>query len=337
MNIIEQQVPVEPSLAEELIAFWEAIFGMSFAGLRDVLAGGELGQNRDAFFLAREGTRLVGTSHLTIGVASRAVGGLGEVAVDPEFRGRGIAHAICATARDVFRDQRGEALFLGTTAPNAARVYGRLGWRALAGTHVMLLTFGPPSAEAYLEEHFRRTSPVSVAPATAADRTAMIPLLVSPHDWRVLDANVRVFSTRYATQSSCMGLYPRYQTIRVNGRGNWFAAHTDDGRVAGLATARFAGEERCRVDGFSHPLHLGCMAALIDESARWGRAQGASVVEAVVSEEDATKLAQFESVGFRAVGSAESLPLPDRELGMLCLELPAATGFLKPASPFRGG
>ena len=326
MNVIEQPVPVEASLADELIAFWEAIFGVSFAGLRGVLAGEELGENRDFFLLAREGTRLLGTSHVTIGNADRTVGGLGEVAVDPEFRGRGIAHALCAKARDVFRDHGGEALFLATSAPNAARVYGRLGWRAVTGSRVMLLTFGPQSPEEYLEDHFRRTSPLSVAPATAVDRTAIIPLLVSPHDWCVLDANVRIFSTRYVAQVSCMGLYPRYQAVRDSGRGNWFAARADDGRVVGLATARFVGDGRCRVDGFSHPLHLGCLAALIDESVRWGFAQGASVVEAVVSEEDAAKLAQFELAGFRAVGSSDSLPLPGRELRMLRLELPVATG-----------
>ena len=84
----------------------------------------------------------------------------------------------------MFRDHGGEALFLATSAPNAARVYDSLGWRRLLGSRVMLLTFGPQSPEEYVEEHLRRTGPVSVGPATAADRTAIIPLLVSPHEWR---------------------------------------------------------------------------------------------------------------------------------------------------------
>ena len=230
MNIIEQQVPVEPRLAEELIGFWETIFDISFAGLRGVLAGEETKHNCDILFLAREGSRLVGTSHVTMERASRQIGGLGEVAVDPDFRGRGIANTLCARARDTFRDHGGRAIFLGTTARNAARIYSRLGWRTLAGTNVMLLTFGPQSSEEFLANHFHDTTPISVASATATDRTAIIPLLVPPHDWRVLDANVGLFSTRYRIQDSCMGLYPRYQAIREGKRGNWFVAHQPGAR-----------------------------------------------------------------------------------------------------------
>jgi GNAT superfamily N-acetyltransferase len=324
MDITELQTPIEPILAEELIAFWESIFGISFEWLRGVLAGEERQSNRDLFFLGREGGRLVGTCHLTIGGVVRQVGGIGEVATDPEFRHRGIANELCTRARDKFREEGGRALFLGTTAPNAARVYQRLGWRTLPGTHVMLLTFGSDSHRAFFGDYFRGTSAASAGPATAADRTAIIPLMVAPHDWCVLDANVGMYSTRYATQDSCMGLYPRFEAVRDHDQGDWFAARTEDGRVIGLATVRAGGADRLSVDAFAHSLYMNCMADLIDESVQWGRRQGAAALEAIVSEEDGTKLAQFELAGFRAVRTMDSLPLPGRQLPGICLELPLA-------------
>jgi GNAT superfamily N-acetyltransferase len=322
MEITQWQVPIEPSLADELVAFWEAIFGISFAWLRGVLAGEEARYNRDILFLAREGTRLVGTSHITFGRATCEVGGLGEVAVDPEFRGRGIANLLCARARDVFRAQGGQAMFLGTTMPNAARVYSRLGWRTLAGTHVMLLTFGPQSSEEYLDDHFCQTPSVSVVSATAADRTMIIPLLVSPHDWCVLDANVRMFSTRYAMQNSCMGLYPQYQAIREGKRGNWFVARADNGCVVGLSTVRLDERGRARIDGFAHHRHMSCTSSLIEASIRWGTAHGASEFEAVISRGDHAKLAHFKLAGFRAVAAADPIELDGRRLDTAHLEMP---------------
>ena len=47
----------------------------------------------------------------------------------------------------------------------------------------------------------------------------MIPLLISPHDWQVLDANTAMFSTRYSLQPSCMGLYRRYSAVAGDGPG----------------------------------------------------------------------------------------------------------------------
>ena len=325
MDIIEQQVPVEPSLAEELIRFYETIFGSSFAGLRGVLAGEETTYNRDIIFLVRDGMRLVGASRITFPTVAGEIGSLDEVAVDPEFRGRGIGGALCARARDVFRNHGGRAIFLGTHMPNAARMYSRLGWRALAGSDVMLLTFGPQSSEEFLADHFCKTNPVSVVSATAADRTSIIPLLVAPHDWCVLDANVQMFSTRYAIQKSCEGLYPRYQAVRRGGQGNWFVARTEDGCAVGLSTVRLDERGRARVDGFAHRRYSNCMDSLIEASMRWGTAHSASEFEAVILEEDRAKLAHFKLAGFEPVAAADPIELDGWQLDVAHLEIPAIT------------
>ena len=324
MEIIEKQVPIESSLAESLIRFWESIFKISFAELRGVLTGEEVQENDDIFFLACEENRLVGTSHITMKRPDCRIAGLGEVAVDPAFRGRGIAGALCSHARDAFRNRGGEAIFLGTSAPNAARVYARLGWEFLPGTSVMLQTLGPASPQEFLASHFDEAGPVLIAEATAADRLGVIPLLVAPHEWQVLDANLQMFSTRYAQQNSCMGLYPRYQAIRDGGRGNWYSARTRDGRVVGLSSVRVHGDGKSQIDAFAHSRHLGCMSSLIENAAQWATSKGAATLQAHVLEDDAAKLELFEQAGFRTVALADPLETSGQRLPALHLEMPAS-------------
>ena len=50
---------------------------------------------------------------------------LGEVATDPKQRRSGISTRLCACALEEFRGNGGEAIFLGTGNPDAARVYYR--------------------------------------------------------------------------------------------------------------------------------------------------------------------------------------------------------------------
>ena len=139
----------------------------------------------------------------------------------------------------------------------------------------------------------------------------------------MLDANVQMFSTRYAIQKSCEGLYPRYQAVRRGGQGNWFVARTEDGCVVGLSTVLINEEGKSRIDGFAHPRHLTCMGGLIDNAMRWGAAQGASIHQALISETDATKLTQFESAGFQIVAKADPFMLNDRRLPAVRLERPS--------------
>jgi len=56
---------------------------------------------------------------------------------------------------------------------------------------------------------------------TPAARIPMIPLLVSPHDEVMLDANAGMVSTKFAVQHLCMGLFPRYDRLT---RCGWGAA-----------------------------------------------------------------------------------------------------------------
>ena len=325
MEIVALEPPLPADVIEELAQFWEAIFEASYDDLRLVLAGGEVADNRNLVYLIREGGELAGTSQLTISQDVPALGGLGEVATAPAYRGRGIATRLCARARDDFRAQGGQALYLGTINPAAARVYYRLGWRNLAGTTVMACTTGDDWPEAFLVDYFRaQTGRPRIVAGTAAARVPMIPLIVMPHDWQVLDANVGLYSTRYAIQHSCMFLYPRFQALTKDGGGTWFAAQAESGTLLGLATARLDGDGGCQVDGFVYRAGRDVWSELLRAAMRWGAAEGATVCWAAVSVEDEEKQAWCSALGLRTAGEAATFDLDGRSVQAVRLEGEAA-------------
>ena len=315
MDFTRINAPLPEGLIPELTAFWEEIFETSYEGFKPIFGGDEIADNEDILYLMRQGEELAGTSHLTVGQAVPRLGGLGEVATPPAFRRQGIAAQLCEAALDDFRAQGGEAFFLGTGNPAAARIYYRLGWRKLAGANVMALIVSGNSPEAFLVDYFREAAgQIAIVKGTAAQRIPMIPLIVCPHDWQVLDANAGIFSTRYAVQSSCMGLYPKYDTIIQGQSGAWFGAQTDSGHLIGLATAQLDESGVCHVDGFTHQCRLDAWKDVIRAAMDWGADRGATEWCGTLSAEDEDKRSLFESLGFEAAGEGEAFTLGERQV-----------------------
>ncbi len=127
----------------------------------------------------------------------------------------------------------------------------------------------PP--EVFLVDYFRpAAASVTVRRGSPADRVPMIPLMVSPHRWRVLDTNASIFWTAYVSTGSFTH-YMRYtQTVSDPG-GAWFTAVTDDGRAVGLATARPTTTGRWRVDGFAQHWFSDAWPELISQRSRLRR------------------------------------------------------------------
>jgi GNAT superfamily N-acetyltransferase len=238
-----------------------------------------------------------------------ALAGMGEVATAPQFRGQGIAGDLCRQALTDFRAAGGEAFFLGTVNPAAARIYHRLGWRKLAGANLMVNLTAGTSPEEFLVDYFRQPGQVTVGLAGPDVRVPMIPLILSPHDSPVLDANVALYSCRYQTQNSCMGLYPRYVRHLAHGSSAWFAARTDDGRVVGLATALSADGASTggdiQIDGFVHHRFAAAGPELLATACDWARAQGATTLRTLIAKEDGAKQAVFHALGFVDAGVGE--------------------------------
>ena len=321
MDFTRMNVPLPEGLIPELTTFWEEIFETSYEDFKPIFAGDETGDNGDILYLMRQGEDLAGTSHLTVGKMEPRLGGLGEVATPPAFRRQGIAAQLCESALDDFRAQGGEAFFLGTGNPSAARIYYRLGWRKLAGANVMALIVSGRSPEAFLVDYFREAEgQITIVPGTAAQRIPMIPLIVCPHDWQVLDANAGILSTRYALQSSCMGLYPKYDALLQQQTGAWFGAQTGSGHLIGLATARLNGSGVCHVDGFTHQRCLDTWGDLIQAAMDWGANRGATEWCGTLSAEDEDKRSLFESLGFEATGEGEAFMLEERQVPSVLLK-----------------
>jgi GNAT superfamily N-acetyltransferase len=297
--LMKYAVPIAEALIDELIPFWASIFGEALPDMdRKVLLGAEETYSRCTLYLQREGEQLAGTCLTMHSKTMPALAGFGEVATDPQLRGRGIATELCSQAVADFRAAGGEAFFLGTVNPAAARVYHRLGWRKLAGANVMVNITAGTSPEEFLVDYFRKPGKVEIGMAGPDVRVPMIPLILTPHDSQVLDANVGLYSCRYRTQNSCMGLYPRYVRGLNQGQGAFFAARTEDGRVVGLSTALPDGAGECQVDGFVHHNFSPAWHGLIEAACTWASAQGISALRAVIAVDDGEKQALFESLGF---------------------------------------
>ncbi len=311
---MKYDIPIAEDLVDRLMPFWASIFGEGGDLDRTLFLGEETDWHDTILYIEEDGGRPVATCLTVRSKGLPAVAGFAEVATDPAYRGRGLASELCRCAVEDFQAAGGEAFFLGTGNPGAARIYDRLGWRRMAGANVMTNITGEDSPEEFLVDFFRHQGDVTVGPAAPDVRIPMIPLIWTPHDSQVLDANVGLFGRRYVIQHSCMGLYPRF-TRSLEGCGAWFAARTGDGRVVGLSSARLNDKGACRVDGFTHHRFDGSWEALIEAAIDWGQSHGAGAVNAAVSIEDERKRARFEAVGFGIVGGTEeTFDLGDRSV-----------------------
>ena len=318
---LRYEVPISEELVEELFPFWASIFGEVLPDIaREAFMGAEEEHNGGTLYLRREGESLASTCFTVHSKTVPALAGFSEVATDPRFRGQGLATELCRQAVEEFRLAGGEAFFLGTVNPAAARVYHRLGWRKLAGANVMANILSGESPEAFLVDYFRGGGKATVVEASPADRIPIIPLIHSPHDWQVLDANTKTFSTRHATQNSCMGLFVRFENVRLDGCGDWFAAKTEEGKVVGLSTTRRDEEGAFQVDGFAHARFPGIWEELVQAAVGMSQELGGAGCYAVVSIEDEEKRSWFESLGFRGTEEGEAFDLDGRQVASVRLE-----------------
>ncbi len=318
------EIPIDKDLAEELFAFWKEIFGPGDPDIpMGVFLGDEVDDNRLVTYLEREGDTLTGTCGITISRANPRLAGFGEVATRPDYRGRGIASRLCGQAVEEFVGQGGEAVFLGTGNPDAARIYHRLGWRRIAGSYVWANVTTGDSPEEYLADYFRLPGQVSIVPGDASLRVPMIPLLLTPHDWQVLDGNLPVpmLSTRYSVQNSCMGLCRKYYDLVRRDDATWFAAQANEDRLVGISTAKIVDSDTCAVDGFIHARFNDSYDTLMGAAIEWGSSRNADRITTRLSVEDEDKQAAFASFGFRKGSVDGSFTLDDREVAAVTMTL----------------
>jgi len=313
------RVPLAHDLANELLVFWKNIFGSIDHLLGKTLQGAEAPFNMDAFYLMCSNGQLAGTAHLTVSGDAPELGGLGEVATAEEYRGKGIATQLCGKVWDDFVSGGGRALFLGTYNPVARRVYQQSGWQELPSSHIMVRLTENDSTDNLFTDYFSAGRATTIKPATASARIPMIPLIVTPHSERLLDANVGILSTGYAVQMSCMGLYPKYDRVCANGRGTWFAAWTEHGHLVGLATATVNAAGACLVDGFVHEAFDETWPALMQAAIHWGEQRGIDRFVTSVACHDQKKQARYSALGFRKTDEVHDVEINKHKIS--CAEM----------------
>jgi len=322
--IIKLTTPLNVQTTNNLFNFWSNIFGPQTDPdiPKHVFTGSEARYNSNATYFEKQNEVIASTCVLTVPIKITGIGGLAEVATDPLFRRKGLASKLCSVALQDFQSNDGEALFLGTGNPEAARIYHQLGWRKITGANVMVNITSNISPEEYLTDRFTKHDKLIVELATPIARIPMIPLLINPHDWHVLDVNCGMFSTKYGIQNSCMGLYRRYSHIRAHGNGEWFTASTIDGKIVGISSAYMLDKNVCRVDGFSHKTFEDCWSELIDMAIQWGSNKGAVTICANLSVQDEEKHSFFSNKKFTNTGRIIQIQYSGRQIESIELARP---------------
>jgi GNAT superfamily N-acetyltransferase len=320
-NLSIEAVPLNERTIVQLIDLWSLMFDADYQYFSSILAGVECEYNRDIIYFALIDGQIVGTCHLTISLANSLLGGLGEVCTLPQFRGKSIASTLCSRALKDFCYEGGRALFLGTSNPVAALIYKRLGWKKVPGTNVMLYVTNDESPEEFLSGYLTEATPVRIKDGTPADRIPIIPLIVAPHNWQVMDNNTNIFSSKFEQQNSCMGLFPRYSSLADNGLGTWFSAWNNLNQIVGLSTVRRTGADRFQIDGFTDSKFSGSWESLINAANSWAVKKNAHLLWSKVAVMDEEKISMFENCGFIKKWKNVTFNLNGRELLAVCLEL----------------
>lgn len=288
MNTIERHTaPLSEALRIDLTEFWSNIFQTSFADLQVVLAGGEVGQNVDIILIAREGATITATCHLTVSRLNPRLGGLGEIATAPQSRGKGLAAQLVERAIVAATASGCTQLVLGTVNETAARLYAKFGFRYLPGTRVMLRN--ADGTEGLGSAPFDRRD-IKIVAGAPCHRLTIIPPILTATDHAILDANVELLATRLADQTSCMGLYPRYERLAKKG-GQWFVAQASNGLTIGIASVIGVTSGIAQVDGFVVPkVGADVLASLFQAAILWGEAMGFAI-QSVCGVDDPNKRA----------------------------------------------
>ncbi len=292
--------PLRDALSDNLEDFWQSIFQAVDGSPKAILCGEEINHNTDRVYVACHGEEIAATVQLTISGLDRRLGGLSNVATAERHRGKHLASRLCAAAATDFDRAGGEALFLGTVNPIAARVYRKTGWVYIPGTKVMVRLRESQLPEEFMINVFQVLSgqSVSIQELTPSERINIIPLILFPHQWVVLDMNVDLFSTRFATQISCMGLFPRYRNLLDEGGKAWLAIARNSGPMIGIATAKPVTSEMWQVDGFAHPYFTTQHTLLMDTVIKWGGQQGLDSLRVQFVDHDFEKIECYKNMGF---------------------------------------
>jgi len=295
--------PLDTESVCQMHELWFTAFGNDFVSdvPDDVLFGDEDRWNCVDIYRHISERKTISTAIVIRPHALPTLGGLGEVSTDPKFRGKGLATTTCRQLAEDFHRIGGKALFLGTVNPDAARIYERLGWQHINGSRLMVHLSDTDDYDDFIHRYFANSIPSKICVAKPGCRIPLIPLVLLPHNWAILDSNVSLYSTNIEPQLSCLGLYRRYEYLRTHREGEWFTLTAEDERVLGISSAIYKGDNRYQVDGFCHPDHEKFFLKLIETAIDWCKSNKAVEITFKISKQDKSKERHIRNIGFKTM------------------------------------
>ena len=291
MQISRLIAPLSGEQPQKVLSLLNEVFGESEMEMaKPSFSGEEDAYNRDILYTAHEGAELLGTVHLTIPRDMRIIGGLSGVCITPSARRRGICKALVECFLADFDKEGGEAVFLGTGNPVAAKLYASAGFSFLAGSFVMARVREDNYLD-FTEKYFSGAAgQFKMVEGSPAFRYPLVPLVLYQGKGLIMDCNAELFSSMYIAQRSCAGLYPRYANIVKN--GGFFAGAVSDGVLFAVASILPTPSGR-RMDFFAHPSAEHILPDLI----KFCEARGAEY--ALISDADEDKKSFLISQGYK--------------------------------------
>ncbi len=304
MEIIRDTAPMDGA---RILRLWSQAFGEAEAALEaPQLDGGEAAENLDMVYAAIEDGELLGTIHATIPRADPSLCGLSGMCVAPAARGRGIGRTLFA---EMLRELDGRGVtcaMLGTSNPVAAKLYASQGFAFQPGSNVMMRFTDGDAVDFIRQRYGAAPREAAILSCSAGMRIPMIPLAVFARGGLLLDCNAGICSTDVMTQTSCMGLYPKYGALACCG-GKFYGAFGDAGAM-GAMYSMTPTENGMRADFFCCGAYSACVPALLERCEA-----DAGPVYFQLSGRDAEKREIVERMGFRP---AEPAPYRLAELSL---------------------
>lgn len=230
---------------------------------------------------------------------------MGEVYTDPAWRGRGLAPAVCGALLDRFDAAGGEAMFLGTGNPSAARIYRSLGFAPYPRG---LMRRDSAGAAAAFDSKWFAPSAVSLRPVNWGDTPRLVMLYATPNPWLSVCWMQGLYAAPHVINDRCNSLVKH--TWQATRPGAWPAMVNAEGAVVGSGPMEPLGNEKAvlgaNVDVFVHPTFHGEADTLIDAMLAEARTLGWRWLRAELGSDDAAKRALLEAFGFREVARLAS-------------------------------
>lgn len=227
------------------------------------------------------------------------IGTLGEVFTLPEFRGAGLAPAVCEALLTVFDAEGGRCMFLATSNPSAARIYRRLGFQP----HPEGLMRRERPVGGMFDDEWFAPSAISIRPIVWGDIPGVVALYSADGPLLSVCSMQGLYSARYVVHNRCNSLF-KY-TWQATRRGAWLGMVNASGALVGTAALEPWGNEvevlGGEIDLTVHATFAAAAPELIGAAMSAARSLGWRWLLARLGDADSAKREHLATAGFTEV------------------------------------